>query len=219
MPQANTNIPCFIHRFCQSGVLVSLIAFCFSGKYPFWLWEKQSLKMTPKLLAQTTFCSILANIRDVLWHLSKRGSETWKNVNNLPLLYKKGAHKNKACFTCRLRSLPVRPWSNLTRWPFQAPTRQTSDICLRRNGCPLSPLHHDSFPSWKWKTALYDQVSNAFLSLTCGPSREQWQRQTQSCGLHWWCNCIWTGTCLPPMQDLSHFYHQCSRLSSLSLVG
>ena len=34
--------------------------------------------MTPKLLALAKVCSVLGNIRDVSWHLSKRGSELEK---------------------------------------------------------------------------------------------------------------------------------------------
>ena len=43
--------------------------------------ENEAQEMTPKLLALAKVCSVLGNIRDVSWHLSKRGSELEKKVN------------------------------------------------------------------------------------------------------------------------------------------
>ena len=40
--------------------------------------ENEAQEMTPKLLALAKVCSVLGNIRDVSWHLSKRGSELEK---------------------------------------------------------------------------------------------------------------------------------------------
>ena len=42
------------------------------------LRENKAQEMTPKLLALAKVCSVLGNIRDVSWHLSKRGSELEK---------------------------------------------------------------------------------------------------------------------------------------------
>ena len=65
----------------------------FGSKWPFWLWkgtltkpkgtfflQNEAQEMTPKLLALAKVCSVLGNIRDVSWHLSKRGSELEKKV-------------------------------------------------------------------------------------------------------------------------------------------
>ena len=41
----------------------------------------EAQEMTPKLLALAKVCSVLGNIHDVSWHLSKRGSELEKKVN------------------------------------------------------------------------------------------------------------------------------------------
>ena len=57
--------------------------------------ENEAQEMTPKLLALGKVCSVLGNIRDVLWHLSKRGSELEKRWT-FSILDKNGAHKNKA---------------------------------------------------------------------------------------------------------------------------
>ena len=40
--------------------------------------ENEAQEMTPKLLALAKVCSVLGNIRDVSWHLSKRGNELEK---------------------------------------------------------------------------------------------------------------------------------------------
>ena len=40
--------------------------------------ENEAQGMTPKLLALAKVCSVLRNIHDVLWHLSKCGSELEK---------------------------------------------------------------------------------------------------------------------------------------------
>ena len=40
--------------------------------------ENEAQEMTPKLLALAKVCSVLGNIHDVSWHLSKRGSELEK---------------------------------------------------------------------------------------------------------------------------------------------
>ena len=54
--------------------------------------------MTPKLLALAKVCSVLGNIHDVSWHLSKRGNELEKRWT-ISILDKNGALKNKACLT------------------------------------------------------------------------------------------------------------------------
>ena len=58
--------------------------------------ENEAQEMTPKLLALAKVCSVLGNIRDVSWHLSKRGSELEKRWT-FSILDKNDAHKNKAC--------------------------------------------------------------------------------------------------------------------------
>ena len=40
--------------------------------------ENEAQEMIPKLLALAKVCSVLGNVRDVSWHLSKRGSELEK---------------------------------------------------------------------------------------------------------------------------------------------
>ena len=40
--------------------------------------RKEAQEMTPKVLTLAKVCSVLGNIRDVSWHLSKRGSELKK---------------------------------------------------------------------------------------------------------------------------------------------
>ena len=52
--------------------------------------------MTPKLLALAKVCSVLGNIRDVSWHLSKRGNELEKRGTFSFLDRKWGVHKNEA---------------------------------------------------------------------------------------------------------------------------
>ena len=54
--------------------------------------------MTLKLLALAKVCSVLGNISDVSWHLSKRGSE-FENRSTFSFLDKNSLHKNKACAT------------------------------------------------------------------------------------------------------------------------
>ena len=58
--------------------------------------ENEAQEMTPKLLALAKVCSVLfVHIRDVSWHLSKRGSELEKRWT-FSILDKNDAHKNKA---------------------------------------------------------------------------------------------------------------------------
>ena len=95
MPQMITNIPRSLRRFCQFrsfginsqihflGKKTPLIlrglnekmrapSLCQKGQYS----PKANLKeMTPKLLALTKVCTVLGNIRDVSWHMSKCGRE------------------------------------------------------------------------------------------------------------------------------------------------
>jgi len=72
--------------FDSSGVLVSFSEFVFS--------ENKAQEMTPNLLALAKVCSVLGNIRDVSWHLSKRGRELEKKVTIFHF-GKNGAHKKK----------------------------------------------------------------------------------------------------------------------------
>ena len=65
-------------------------------KGPF-LRENEAQEMTPKLLALAKVCSVLGNICDVSWHLSKLGSELEKRWT-FSILDKNCAHKNKAWF-------------------------------------------------------------------------------------------------------------------------
>ena len=58
-------------------------------------------EMTPKLLALARVCSVLGDICDVSWHLSKRGSELEKRLT-FSFLNKNGAHKNKAWLKAQL---------------------------------------------------------------------------------------------------------------------
>ena len=62
--------------------------------------ENEAQEMTPKLLALAKVCSVLGNIRDVSWHLSRRGSELEKRWT-FSFLVKNGAHKNKAWAICK----------------------------------------------------------------------------------------------------------------------
>ena len=57
--------------------------------------------MTPKLLAQAKVCSVLGNICDVSWHLSRCGSELEKRWP-FSILDKNGAHKKSLVYMCRL---------------------------------------------------------------------------------------------------------------------
>ena len=59
--------------------------------------ENEAQEMTPKLLALAKVCSVLGNIRDVSWYLSKRGSELEERWT-FSILDKNGAHQNKAWF-------------------------------------------------------------------------------------------------------------------------
>ena len=56
------------------------------------LRENEAQEMTPKLLALAKVPSVLVNIHDVSWHLSKRGS----GLEKRSFLDKIGALKNKA---------------------------------------------------------------------------------------------------------------------------
>ena len=67
---------------------------CEGAKGPFFL-EDEAQEMTPRLLALTKVRTVLLNIREVSWHLSKCGRELEKKVNIFHL-DKKVAHKNKA---------------------------------------------------------------------------------------------------------------------------
>ena len=58
--------------------------------------ENNAQEMTPKLLALAKVCSVLGNIRDVSWHLSRRDSELEKR-RTFSILDKDGWYKNKVC--------------------------------------------------------------------------------------------------------------------------
>ena len=118
MPQTITNIPRCIPQILTVLKFWCHLAHSFSRKNgpfdferAFWgaegalpkpkgpfFQENEAQEMTPKLLALAKVCSFLGNIRDVSWHLSKRGNELEKRWT-FPFLGKKGAHKNKAWAT------------------------------------------------------------------------------------------------------------------------
>ena len=117
MPQTITNIPRCLPQILTLPKFWYHLAHSFSHKNvpfdferAFWeaegalpkpkgpfFRENEAQEMTPKLLALAKVCSVLGNIRDVSWHLSKRGSELEKRWT-FSFLDKNGAHKNKACF-------------------------------------------------------------------------------------------------------------------------
>ena len=82
--------------------------------------ENEAQEMTPKLLALAKVCSVLGNIRDVSWHLSKRESELEKRWT-FSILDKNGAHKNKAWHL-----------EDPTAWPCCMPRRPAPAGRLRR---------------------------------------------------------------------------------------
>ena len=116
MPQTITNIPRCLPQILTVPKFWYHLAHSFSRKNvpfdferAFWeaegalskpkgpfFRENEAQEMTPKLLALAKVCSVLGNIRDVSWHLSKRGSELEKRCT-FSILDKNGAHKNKAC--------------------------------------------------------------------------------------------------------------------------
>ena len=118
MPQTITNIPRCLPQiltvpefWCHLAHLFSCKNVPFDFERAFWeaegalskpkgpfSRENEAQEMTPKLLALAKVCSVLGNIRDVSWHLSKRGNELEKRWT-FCILGKNGAHKNKACFT------------------------------------------------------------------------------------------------------------------------
>ena len=109
MPQTITNIPRCLPQILTVPKFWYHLAHSFSRKNvpfdferAFWeaegalskpkgpfFRENEAQEMTPKLLALAKVCSVLGNIRDVSWHLSKRGSE----------LEKRWTFSYKACIT------------------------------------------------------------------------------------------------------------------------
>ena len=84
--------------------------------------------MTPKLLTLAKVCSVLMNIRDVSWHLSKRGSELEKRCTS-SFIGKNGAQKNKAWFWQRYKNQSLDQL--LTgEMSFAAVRMQCSDSCF-----------------------------------------------------------------------------------------
>ena len=69
-----------MHSFSSNNVPFDLRGLFEGLRVPF-SRENEAQEMTIKLLALTNVCSVLVNIRDVSWHLSKRGSELEKKVN------------------------------------------------------------------------------------------------------------------------------------------
>ena len=115
MPQTITNIPRCLPQILTVPKFWYHLAHSFSRKNvpfdferAFWeaegalskpkgpfFRENEAQEMTPKLLALAKVCSVLGNIRDISWHLSKRGSELEKRWT-FSILVENSAHKNKA---------------------------------------------------------------------------------------------------------------------------
>ena len=95
-------------------------------------WENEAQEMTPKLLAPAKVCPVLGNIRDVPWHLSKRGGELEKRWP-FSVLDKNGAHKNKACTTAACL-----PYVFSSAYCFKAPAADGVCLCSRDHFWPTS---------------------------------------------------------------------------------
>ena len=125
--------------------------------------------MIPKLLALAKVCSVLGNIRDVSWHLSKRGSDLEKRWT-FSILDKNGSHKNnKAWYICIFKLWPLNisflkkplsllldPWNWVLRWLYIAHFLHGAAIFVIRAvieiiwleslATSLLWLNHKSFP-------------------------------------------------------------------------
>ena len=117
MPQTITNIPRCLPQILTVPKFWYHLAHSFSRKNvpfdferAFWeaegalpkpkgpfFRENEAQEMTPKLLALAKVCSVLRNIRDVSWHLSRRGSELEKRWT-ISILDKNGAHKKSLLY-------------------------------------------------------------------------------------------------------------------------
>ena len=102
--------------------------------------ENEAQEMTPKLLALAKVCSVLGNIRDVSWHLSKRGSELEKRWT-YSIFDINGAHQNKACITISMMGkFPKYLFSQL--WQPDVQNNERCGNCSGGNAESKVPQRH-----------------------------------------------------------------------------